>query len=245
MSPVVTGREAFIRTIAQYKQNGERELLATGIVIDDVLVRELRGKGSDLRFGVALICRPNREVVKCISAIQLRLFQYEPAQYYYPRRDLHLTVAEICTGRTREDANRIAAAARSVARLLERESPAGLDSLVLAYDGRGAALNFLPSDARLQQLRQAIREDLARNGVSVESRYPPMSAHVTLLRYIAPLRTPAAQWVEVLNHCEVTVDTPWVLSPVWLTWGATWYGMHGRISRYGPMVMGGSLLPLQ
>ncbi|MGA2119905.1 MAG: hypothetical protein ABSH56_34835 [Bryobacteraceae bacterium] len=238
MSPVVTGREAFIRTIAQCKQNGARELLATGIVIDDVLVRELREKGSDLRCGVALICRPNREVDKCISAIQRRLFHYEPAQYYYPRRDLHLTVAEICTGRTQEDANRIAAAARPVARLFESESPAVLDSPVLAYDGSGAALNFLPSDARLQKLRQGIRENLARNGVSVEPRYLPMSAHVTLLRYIAPLRTPTAQWIEVLNHCEVIGDTRWVLSPVWLTWGATWYGMHGRISRFGPMDCG-------
>ena len=239
MSRGATDREAFTRTIGQYKQKGEKELLSTCIVIDNVLVRELRETGSDLRCGVNLICRPDREAVKRIAAIQRRLSEYEPAQYYCPPRDLHLTLVEICHGRTQEDANRIAMAVRSLApRLFERQSPAVLDGPMLAYDSRGAALNFLPCDGRLQHLRKTIREDLARNRVSIESRYLPASAHITLLRYIAPLTTPAAKWVEVLNGCDVSVDTRWVLSPVWLTWGATWYGMHGRISRYGPIVCG-------
>jgi 2'-5' RNA ligase len=235
----LSDREAFRRTIGELKRRGQSDLLSTGVLIDLPLAKELARKGSDVRCGVNLVCCPNREIVGRIAAIQRRLFEYEPAQYYYPPQDLHLTLVEICHSRTEEEANEIALAAQSLApRFLARQPPAVVDEPTLAYDSKSAALNFLPRDERLQRVREAVREDLACHGLPVASRYPPRSAHIALLRYTTPLRTAAEKWVEVLNSCEITLEGAWVLTPVWLTWGATWYGMENRISRYGPMIVG-------
>ena len=232
----MTDREAFAERIRAYRQAGERDLLTAGIAIDNALVRELREPGSDRRFGVNLICRPACEVVDRIAAIQRRLFEFEPEQYYYPPRDLHLTLVEICHSRTPEEADRIAAAVQRVAGSLFDNGPlVELDEPSLVFDRSAAALSFLPCDGQLQQLRKNTSEYLAGSGITVQSRYAPASAHVTLLRYAAPLKTGAPEWVEVLNHCDTTLATRWTLSSFWLTWCGNWYGMHDRISRIGPL----------
>ncbi len=238
----MSDREAFRQRRDAYGNKGERDVLSTGIVLDEVLVRELRQEGSDIRHGVNLICCPNHAIRDHITALQRRLYQYEPTQYYYPGRDLHLTLVEICQSRTEEEAQRLASSVQSIVpSFLERQPPAVLDDPALIHDSSGAALNFLPRDERLQQLRQALRDELARHRITVASRYVPTSAHITLLRYVTPLTTPAEKWVEVLQDAKLTVPATWPLQSVWLTWGATWYGMESRISRYGPMRVGGKV----
>ncbi len=232
-------RALFRRGIQKYRENGESDLRSSGVVIDELLVKELSERGSDLRFGVNLVCCPVREIVEQITAIQQRLSAFEPAQYFYPARDLHLTLVEICHSRSEKDAAAVALATQSLLpQFLEREQPAAIDAPTVVFDRRAAAVNFLPRDERLQQLRFAIREYLALHGVAADSRYPPRSAHITFLRYVRPLRTPAAEWVDVLNRCQIEFNAAWVLDPVWLRWGATWYGMGNRISRFGPMRVG-------
>lgn len=227
----MSDREAFARTIRDYQENGKRSLLSTGIVIDDELVKELREPGSEVRCGVNLVCRPTPGIITGIQTLQRRLSEHEPDQYYYPSQDLHLTLVEVCHSRTRAETDRIAAAVESLAPILHAgKSPPEIDRPVLAYDTKGAALNFLPRDENLQRLRTAISDDLARQGVPVESRYLPKSAHVTILRYTKPLRTPASTWVEILEGCTIATGASWTLSPLWLTWGASWYGMRSRIS---------------
>ena len=239
-------REAFRQTRAEYKNKGERDVLSTGIVLDEVLIRELRETGSDIRHGVNLICLPNQAIVDQITALQRRLFQYEPTQYYYPGRDLHLTLVEVCHSRTEVEAQHLASAVQSIVpSFLERQQqpPAVLDDPMLIHDSRGAALNFLPRDEQLQHLRQALRDELSLNGTTIASRYPPTSAHITLLRYVTPLTTPAEKWVEILRDAKSTILAAWPLQSVWLTWGATWYGMGSRMSRYGPMRISGNITP--
>ena len=241
----MSDREAFRQTRAEYRNKGERDVLSTGIVLDEVLIRELREEGSDIRHGVNLICLPNQAIVDHITALQRRLFQYEPTQYYYPGRDLHLTLVEICHSRAEEEAQHLASAVQSIVPFfLERQQPAAvLDDPVLIHDSRGAALNFLPRDEQLQHLRQVLRDELALNGITIASRYAVMSAHITLLRYVTPLTTPAEKWVEILRDAQSTILAAWPLRSVWLTWGATWYGMESRMSRYGPMRIGGKIPP--
>ncbi len=236
----VRDRELFRCYIQEYRRKGKSDLRSAGAVIVELLVKELAKSGSALRFGVNLLCCPIEEIVEQVTAIQQRLFEHEPAQYYYPPQDLNLTLVEICHSRGERYAAAMALATQSLApRFLERERPAALDTPAIVFDRRAMAVNFLPRDERLQQLRTAIREYLARHRLAADSRYPARSAHITFLRYVRPLRTPAAQWVEVLNRCEIEFNAAWVLNPVWLRWGLTWYGMENRISRFGPMRVGG------
>ena len=227
-----SGDRELRQNIRTYKQNGEAALPSTGVVADELLARELAHPGSDSRHGVNLVCCPPPKLIERIAAIQRRLSEFEPAQYYYPSQDLHLTLVEICHSRCESDAAATAIAVRSVApAFLAQEQPATIDSPVLVSDARGAAINFLPCDDRLQKLRAGIKDHLALHGVVGDSRYPQQSAHVTILRYIQPLRTPVATWLDVMNRCQIVLNDAWELDEVWLTWGATWYGMLGRIQR--------------
>ena len=159
-------RERFQRTIEEYRSKAEFQLCATGAVVDDVLRNELARAGSDARYGVNLVCYPPPEIVAQVALFQRLLSRPEPGQYYYPPGQLHLTLAEICHSQPEDQA---AATARALQRvvpaLLERELPPCLDSPVIVASSSAAAIAFLPRDARLQDLRAAIREHLAAHGV--------------------------------------------------------------------------------
>jgi len=211
----------------------------SGPVVDRVLVQELNSPHTDMRCGVNIICRPTIDVVQCILSIQEYLRVFEPDQYYYPPSDLHLTLVEICHSRTPEDVLRIAGVVGpEISRIAALASLPKVDSPMLIFDSHAVALNFLPTDDALQNARQSILEELMNIGISVDSRHGTKSAHVTLMRYITPLRSAPEEWVRNLLNVPLKPKLEWLLSPVWLTWGANWYGMRSRIEEIGPIQLG-------
>lgn len=211
----------------------------SGPVVDKILVQELNSPQTDMRCGVNIICRPAIDVVEYIVSIQEYLRVFEPDQYYYPPSDLHLTLVEICHSRTPEDVSHIAAAVRSgVSRIAALTPLPKVDSPMLVFDSHAVALNFLPNDDALQKARQSILEALVSLGISVDARHEAKSAHVTLMRYITALRSTPEEWVSNLLNVPPKQELVWSLSPVWLTWGANWYGMRSRIEEMGPIQLG-------
>jgi hypothetical protein len=222
----------------QRRHEGQLALLS-GPVVDEILVQELARPHSDMRCGVNIICRPTIDVVQYVLSIQEYLRGSEPDQYYYPRSDLHLTLVEICHSRPPEDASFIAGVVCSeMRRIAATTSPPNVDSPMLVFDSHGIALNFLPTDDALQNARQSILQELSNLGISMDSRYEIKSAHVTLMRYIAPLRSASEEWISNLINLPPKPKLAWLLSPVWLTWGANWYGMRSRIEEIGPIQLG-------
>lgn len=211
----------------------------SGPCVDRMLVQELDSPHTDMRCGVNIICRPSTDVVQYILSIQEYLRVSEPDQYYYPPSDLHLTLVEICHSRTPEDALRIAGVVGpEIRRLAAITSLPKVDSPMLVFDSHAVALNFLPTDEALQNARQSIREGLVNIGISTDARHETKSAHVTLMRYITPLRSSSEEWVSSLLNVPPKPKLEWLLSPVWLTWGANWYGMRSRIEEIDPIQLG-------
>ena len=222
----------------QRRHEGQLSLMS-GPVVDRILVQELDSPHTDMRCGVNIVCRPTIDVVEYVISIQEHLRVFEPDQYYYPPSDLHLTLVEICHSRSPEDASLIARAIGSeISRIAAMISPPRIDSPMLVFDAHATALNFLPADDVLQNTRQSIVEELVKLGISVESRHETKSAHVTLMRYITPLRSASEEWVNNLLNVPPKPKLAWSLSPVWLTWGANWYGMRSRIEEIGPIELG-------
>jgi 2'-5' RNA ligase len=222
----------------QRRHEGQLSLMS-GPVVDKILVQELDSSGTDMRCGVNIVCRPTIDVVEYIVSIQEYLRSLEPDQYYYPPSDLHLTLVEICHSRTPEDVFRIASAVGSeIRRIAAMTIPPKVDSPMLVFDAHAAALNFLPIDDALQNARQSIVHELGNIGISIDSRHEARSAHVTLMRYISPLRSASDEWVNNLLNVPPKPKLAWLLSPVWLTWGANWYGMRSRIEEIGPIELG-------
>jgi len=233
-------RDPFSEKLEEFNRRGEELLAAGGGVIDEVLRSELKVPGTDRRCGVNLACRPPNDVATAVRFVQKILSQFEPDQYYYPPSDLHLTLVEICHSRSLEETSNLADSIRTKLRDVVASLPAPrLMSPMLGFDARACAVNFFPADGTLRSVRQSIREQLVKLRVAIDSRYEPQSAHLTIMRYIAPLHTEPRRWVKMLREVKLASDITWSLSSVWLTWGANWYGMRSRISEYGPC----SLLP--
>jgi hypothetical protein len=231
-------RNVFLQNIMQRRHEGQLSLMS-GPVVDKMLVQELDHPHTDMRCGVNIICRPTIDVVRYMVSIQEYLSGFEPDQYYYPSSDLHLTLVEICHSRPPEDAFFIAGVVGSeISRIAAMTPLPKVDSPMLVFDSHAIALNFLPTDDALQNARQSILEGLSNLGISMDSRYETKSAHVTLMRYITPLRSASEEWVSNLINLPPTPTLEWLLSPLWLTWGANWYGMRSRIEEIGPIHLG-------
>jgi hypothetical protein len=220
------------------RREGERTL-SDGIKVDHILVEELASPGKDARCGVNLICRPRVTIMEQVQAVQGYLRCFEPGQYYYPSSDLHLTLLEITHSQSPEEASLLASIVRShIDRLMEDLTIPELRSDVLVFDPSASALSFLPADDRLRTVRQSLRERLASLGIAAAPRYLSESAHLTFMRYIRPLDCRLQDWVYKLSSAPAPTGISWLLSEVWLTWGANWYGMRSRISEAGPYSLG-------
>jgi len=221
------------------RQGGGQPAPSGRVRPDFVLRDELASPGADRRCGVNLICRPPEHVLDYVYELQEYLREAEPAQYYYPPADLHLTLFEICHSRTPEDAEALALRLRAhINELVAGAQPVKVCAAALAFDQRGCALSFTPTGAGLQRFRQAMAERLVGRGMIAAPRYEAASAHVTLMRYIKTLRSEPQAWALRLLRAPRREQTDWTLSEVWITWGANWYGMRSRIAEAGPFRLG-------
>jgi len=156
--------------------------------------RRLAG-GRDPRRGLTLIARPGPALAARFAALQDALIAADPQQYRQPRADLHMTVLSLFT--VTEDyephlARRAdyAAAARAA---LEDASPfdIGFEGITIS---RGAVLaKGFPRDGTLERLRARLRDALRAQGLdgTLDQRYRLVTAHSTLLRFVAPPADPA------------------------------------------------------
>jgi 2'-5' RNA ligase len=236
--PMTNDQAAFLAHLQAYRLKGAQALLDNGAEPDPLLIQELCASGADQRYGVNLIVRPPPHVVSYIHAVQERLRTHEPDQYFYPAGDLHLTLIELCSSRPQREVETLAATVAQALPAMAHTAPrALLVRPLLGYDRRACALNFLPADDALQTLRRHLVNSLARHGIAIAPRYAPQSAHVTLMRYLRPLQTDRTSWLEILTHAAPRTTLEWPLDAIWLTWGATWYGMQGRAAMCGPYTL--------
>jgi hypothetical protein len=220
-------------------------LYTLDIQLDPVLAQERRQPGADQRHGVVLIARPPPVVCRLVADLCAPLRRLEPGQYFYPERDLHLTLLEIAHSQPGPVAD--ALAARVLGALPEALADAPrpwLNHPHLMAGRTTGALRFCARDAALDRLREGLNRALLDHGIWTRPRYPPGSAHLTFLRYVGPLGSGLDVWVKALKTAagqlrELAHDGPeWPVDSLHLTWGATWYGRRPRIRDRGPFRLG-------
>jgi 2'-5' RNA ligase len=228
-------RSLFESRIRHHCALGEQELRTSGAHPDPTLRSLLLARTDDQRYGVNLVVHPPASVVHQILAIQQHLKAFEPQQYYYPSDDLHVTILEVLVARPLQPIASMAALVREHLDQLFQDLPTPqLDTPLLVFDQHACALNFLPTDNRLQTLRRKLDQRLTSMGIPLTSRYPLQSAHLTLMRYVSPLRTEMEAWMKVLLSVPLQPDLSWTIDHMTLTWGANWYGMRTSIQEDGP-----------
>jgi 2'-5' RNA ligase len=156
--------------------------------------RHLAG-GLDPRRGLTLIARPDPALAARFAAVQDALIAADPHQYRQPLPDLHMTVLSLFTV-TADYAPHLARRADYVA--AARAAAADLPAFDIDFEGitisRGAVLaTGFPRDGTLERLRARLRDTLRARGLdgTLDQRYRLVTAHSTVLRFVAPPFEPA------------------------------------------------------
>ena len=151
--------------------------------------------GLDPRRGLTLIARPDPVLTERLASVQDRLAAADAHQYRQPRADLHVTVLSLFTV-TEDYLPHLARRADYAAAVLEAVD--GLPPFDIGFDGitisRGAVLaQGFPRDGTLELLRARLRDALRARGLDgmLDQRYRLVTAHSTLLRFMAPPADPA------------------------------------------------------
>lgn len=151
--------------------------------------------GPDLRRGLTLIARPGAALQASFAAVVQQLDALEPQQYRYPVTDMHVTLLPLFTA--------VEDPSMQLARLDDYRAVAAtalkdIGGFTIDFDGitlsPGAVMaRGFPRGAALEALRERLRTGLRAQGLdaSLDGRYRLVTAHVTLCRFVTPLRQPA------------------------------------------------------
>lgn len=146
--------------------------------------RQLSGAMQDGRMGVSLIL-PIRSIAQPYGELVSSLSGIEPGQYYYPARDLHVTIFDFIQGT--ETYVRDPEREKSFA-LISREALKGLQAFPIAFKGivfsNAAGLIQGYDDNILIGIRSRIRLLLEESGIRNDERYESESAHITFTRFV-------------------------------------------------------------
>jgi len=159
-------------------------------------------KQDDARRGVTLLARPAPPVATALETFVAELRALEPGQYYHPRPDFHLTVLSLFSA-TADYAPYLAhlgAYQAAVAEALDGIPPFAVDTLGVTLTPAAVLAQGFPHDDTLARVRERLRSALAARGLAdaLDQRYRLETAHITLVRFTAPLRAPS-RFVDALE----------------------------------------------
>ncbi|MEP6929936.1 MAG: mutarotase [Flavobacterium sp.] len=173
----------------QLYKNSSEAILAGNYILDPQINDE-----SDSRFGITLLIRPNAKIKANIQLFLDALREVEPAQYYYPDSDIHITVMSIisCSEEFRLDQISPNDYIEIICKSL-----VDLDRIRIHFKGVTASpsafmIQGFPSDESLNNLRDKLRVDFKNSTLqqSMDSRYTISAAHSTVMRFSEELQHP-------------------------------------------------------
>lgn len=148
----------------------------------------LKGSKLDSRMGVSLII-PIHSISYSYSNLVSSLKKIEPEQYYYPTRDLHITIFDYVQGtekyvRNTELEKAFIEISKQSLKIVHA-FPITLRGIVFSNEAgiiQGYDTNIL------FKIRGKIRGLLNQNGIKNNERYESESAHITFMRFMNPLQ---------------------------------------------------------
>ncbi|QKG56539.1 mutarotase [Hymenobacter sp. BRD128] len=165
--------------------------LAHGAADLDPLIDSLH----DDRRGITLLARPPAAITTVMEAMLADFRRIDPAQYYYPASDIHLTILSIIScysGFT------LRAIDPDAYRATVQTSLQDCRAFPITYAGLTASpgsimVQGFPQDDGLASLRNTTRRIFQSSGLqqSIDQRYRLQTAHSTVIRFRKPLANPA------------------------------------------------------
>ncbi|MDF3126716.1 2'-5' RNA ligase family protein [Rheinheimera sp. 1928-s] len=142
---------------------------------------------NDSRYGVTLLARPSEQVKQHIQHSLAELMLLEPAQYYYPATDLHLTVLSLISCYSGFDLSQIDTAAyvELVQQVIKNTGPFRLHFHGITASPSCVLVQGFFEDQQLNQLRAKLRSAFGQSTLqhSIDQRYAIQTAHMTVSRF--------------------------------------------------------------
>ncbi|TGD78869.1 2'-5' RNA ligase family protein [Hymenobacter wooponensis] len=151
---------------------------------------------EDTRRGITLLARPPAVITARLEALLADFRAIEPAQYYYPASDLHITVLSIISCYSGFTLDRIDPVAYqdAIRGIAQQTRPFRISFSGLTASPSSIIVQGFPHDSGLEQLRNQVRNFFSGSGLqqSIDQRYSIQTAHSTVLRFKSPLRDASA-----------------------------------------------------
>lgn len=148
---------------------------------------ELLDSPSDMRRGITLIIRPDAHTISEIRKFLAKLKNIDPAQYYYPDTDIHITVMSIISCYDGFSLNWIDL--NSYINIIQT-SISGYIPFEIVFKGVTASpscimIQGFPNNNVLNTIRDNLRSNFACSGLeqSIDQRYAIQAAHSTMVRF--------------------------------------------------------------
>ncbi|AKD03931.1 mutarotase [Pontibacter korlensis] len=162
----------------------------------------LLDSASDNRLGITLLLRPDSQVQNNIQAFLSDLKAIDPAQYYYPNSDIHVTVMSIISCYSGFDLAQISVP--EYVELVRKSIPAQV-SIRIKFRGITASpstvmVQGFMEDDTLNELRNNLRVNFRNSALeqSIDKRYAIQTAHTTVVRFRQEI-TQVQEYVKVLE----------------------------------------------
>ena len=151
----------------------------------------LQARTPDRRHGLTVIARPSPRVRQSVSAFLGELRRLEPDQYYYTASEFHLTVLSLFTAAV--DFEPLFAQYERYVAAVEA-ALTNVEPIPITFEGFTASpgtvmiQGFFEAD-KLNDLRNGLRRQLQLRGLEkgIDQRYRLQTAHMTVVRFRAPL----------------------------------------------------------
>ncbi|TDN39467.1 mutarotase [Hymenobacter sp. UV11] len=150
---------------------------------------------QDTRRGITLLARPSAPITAALAEMMAEFQLTEPAQYYYPPTDIHLTILSIISCYPDFKLHEINPASYRCAlrQIIQFIPPFRLTYQGLTASASGILAQGFPQGKELEELRTDIRNLFQDSDLqqSIDKRYSIQTAHSTIIRFKTPLQNPA------------------------------------------------------
>jgi 2'-5' RNA ligase len=165
----------------------------------------------DARRGLTLLARPPAAITAAIGTLLAEFRHLEPAQYYYPASDLHLTILSIISCYAGFTLSHIDPEAYKAAL---RACVEAAQAFAITYSGltaspAGIMVQGFPQGPGLENLRDTIRAHFREAGLAhtIDQRYRLQTAHSTVIRFSSPLANPGLLVAAIGQHAGQFIGT--------------------------------------
>lgn len=223
----------------RFKAAALERLLVRGAQADPILRAEAALPGADNRLGVTLIARPPLALIRVLKDWQDAMRVIDDRQYFYPTKDLHLTLLAIGFELTPQQCEFTYRSCRkAIAELADMMRAPVLSPRVVSLDERAAAVHLVPADNSLATCRRLLAVELRRLGI--EPIAPVcQSAHINFMRFLESDERSIAALARFIRTCRVP-DLSWQVESLYLSAGSPRYGRRERTKQAGPFILSGA-----